>query len=102
MKLPLDLECPVEGWKRKKIFEYVTTVAQDGTTLNKTPVMIYVWVDAKGEAYLNGETSAYLDCIKANLMGLIKCDGCQFEASCDTKMANQCLHEATTEKGVKC
>jgi hypothetical protein len=101
MKQPLDLECPVEGWTRHHIFEYVTVPLADKKSYTKIPVMIYVWKDGKGEMYLSGETGAYLDCLKANHMGLIDCDVCQQKDSCDSRMATECIKKSTTKKEQK-
>jgi hypothetical protein len=100
MKLPLDLECPVEGWTRHKIFEYVTVPLADGKSSTKIPVMVYAWKDLKGEFYLNGETARYLDTIKANKMGLIDCEACGLEDSCSRERFEQCVKAARAEKGL--
>lgn len=95
MKQPLDLECPVEGWTRHHIFEYVTVPWQhDDYPSAKIPVMIYAWKDKKGEFYLSGETCAYLDQVKANAMGLFDCRSCDKQEQCDSKMVNACIEKS--------
>lgn len=104
MKLPLDLECPVEGWERIKITETLkipSNPVYEEPDLDY-PVEVYAWKDKKGEIYLSGETCSYLDCVKANIMGLINCGICEQEASCDFRKVEQCITQARKQKGLLC
>ncbi len=97
MKLPTIVESPVKSWTVCRQTINVNAVRPSGETVS-IPVRVFASQNKNGEVFLDGETCAYLDQVKANAMGLIDCKRCDKQEKCDCKMLNECIKKASSTK----